>query len=157
MGTHPWGAFSPQWTPWRLPWAPCAAARHPWRWRALPTCIPRLNDAPHQRAGRRSVCGDRVCPWCAVALSLEIIVKMGVFKTRGVNYSRRTLSPRPTAAGPAAERRASGPTSARCFPDCSTGACAVHEPAPFSPPQTLKYASPRPRLCSQFRCYAGYF
>ena len=42
--------------------------------------------------------------------------------------------PRPTAAGPAAERRASGPTSARCFPDCSTGACAVHEPAPIFAP-----------------------
>ena len=117
--------------PWRLPWAPCAAPAHPWRWRALPTCIPRLTHVTAAPLGACSVRRDRVCAAIAGPLSVRIIVKMDAFKTRGANYSRRTLSPRPTVRRPAAERRASGPTSARCFPDCTPAACAIPIPAPI--------------------------
>ena len=117
--------------PWRLPWAPCAAPAHPWRWRALPTCIPRLTHVTAAPLGACSVRRDRVCAVIAGPLSVRIIVKMDAFKTRDADYSRRTLSPRPTVRRPAAERRASSPTSARCFPDCTPAACAIPIPAPI--------------------------
>ena len=111
--------------------APVGPLRYPWRWRALPTCIPRLPHVTAAPLGACSVRRDRVCAVIAGPLSVRIIVKMDAFKTRGANYSRRTLSPRPTVRRPAAERRASGPTSARCFPDCTPAACAIPIPAPI--------------------------
>ena len=113
--------------PWRLPWGPCAAPAHPWRWRALPTCIPRLPHVTAAPLGACSVRCDCVFPVIADPLSVRIIVK----KTRGADYSRRTLSPRPTAAGPAAERRAINTSSARLLLDCTPAACAIPIPAPI--------------------------
>ena len=110
---------------------------------------PRHSGAPGglQRASRPCLsCHCR--PF--VGDSVHRIVKMDAFKTRGTNYSRRTLSPRPTVRRPAAERRASGPTSARCFPDCTPAACAIPIPAPIFGRIFALCASPRPRLCSQF-------
>jgi len=65
--------------PWRLPWAPCAAPAHPWRWRALPTCIPRLTHVTAAPLGACSVRRDRVCAVIAGPLSVRIIVKMDAF------------------------------------------------------------------------------